>query len=344
MTTTELTAGAVVEEARLAERSGAIERALGLYQSALATLPDPSPTRADVLRWMGTIHRERGDQEKALGLYAQSLTQADACAYGAGRAHALNCQAIVAQTRGRPDEAQELFARAAADAAAVGEHRLLGMIEQNLGVAHNMRGELERALLRYRMSLRAFEEAKDDEAESWVLNNLGMLHQQRRDLGDAQAAYRRAMAIAERRGDSWMMLMLETNYASLLVDLGELRQAEALCQRVLAVAAARADVVREADALRCRARVLGARSRLKDARADLERALGLAERTEDTLLVAQVLADLGGVHGRLGAADAAEFAWRRALDLFTRIGAAREAREVAAHLDRPPTAPRLVVA
>jgi tetratricopeptide (TPR) repeat protein len=141
-----------------------------------------------------------------------------------------------------------------------------------------------------------------------------------------------------------MMLMLETNYASLLVDLGELRQAEALCQRVLAVAEAREDLVRQADGLRCRARLLGARYRLKDARADLERALELAERTEDSLLVAQVLADLGGVHGRLGAADAATFAWRRALELFVRIGAALQAQAVSALLDRPPTAPRLVVA
>ena len=97
------------------------------------------------------------------------------------------------------DEAAALYRRAARLAMEGGEIRLTGMIEQNLGVLSNIRGDLDGALVLYRAALRAFQEVSDDEAVSWVLNNMGMLLT---DLGlplRAERSFHQGLAIAELR-------------------------------------------------------------------------------------------------------------------------------------------------
>ena len=68
----------LVAMARAAEQQEQTGKALGLYDDALAQFDagsdDPYP--ADVLRWKGTLLRERGETEAAYRCYAQSLAKA----------------------------------------------------------------------------------------------------------------------------------------------------------------------------------------------------------------------------------------------------------------------------
>jgi tetratricopeptide (TPR) repeat protein len=289
-------------EARAADLAGATRRALTLYLSALAVdVSGSSPQRADVLRWVGNIHLRRGELDDARRHYEWSLEAAGEIGDSLRVAQAVNCQAVVSQQAGDLDRALELYREAAADASRIGAHRLLGMIEQNIAVVMSIRGEWEAALLRYRLSLRAFEEAGDDQATSWVLNNIGAVHREQRQLADAEAAIARARTIADRCGDAWTLAVADLNYAELLLDLGQSRPAEALCERVLSVAQEGNDPLHQAKGLRCRARIFGARGQWKDAVRDLECALGLARACSDAHLTAQVLADLGAARRQGGA-------------------------------------------
>jgi len=68
----------LVELARVAEQHDQTAKALGLYDDALAQFSEDSadPFFADVLRWKGTLLRERGDTEGAFRCYSRSLDRA----------------------------------------------------------------------------------------------------------------------------------------------------------------------------------------------------------------------------------------------------------------------------
>jgi len=153
----------LVGQARVAEQGGHAAKALGLYDDALGSFKKGSadPYLADILRWKGTLLRERGETEAASRCYTKSLDQARLSGSTGGEAHALNCLAIICQRRGDNKEAERLYAQAASLAEKVGDARLLGMIQQNRGVLANMHGEFALASSLYSESLAAFEAAGD---------------------------------------------------------------------------------------------------------------------------------------------------------------------------------------
>lgn len=334
MTVLDTTDRELLAKARAADLAGATDRALTLYLGVLAAAgSSASPECSDVLRWVGNISLRRGAYDDALAHYARSYDVATSCGYRAGVAHAINCEAVARQHQGNVERALELYRAAAADAAAVEDHRLVGMIEQNTAVVMSVRGEWDAAVLRYRMSLRAFEAAADDQAASWVLNNMGTLYRERRQLSDAEQAITRARALADRCGDTWTLFVIELNYADVLLDLGHVARAEALCERAIAVASDRGDHVHQAKALRCRARVFSGRRAWTEAAHDLERALGLARACGDASLVAEILMDLGGVRRHAGHPQAlVRRTWDEALELFTLAGARHHASTITAQL------------
>src|SRR3954463_6323510 len=125
----------LVGQARAAEQSEQTAKALGLYDDALACFHADSfhSFYADILRWKGTLLRERGETEAAYRCYAQSLAKAALAGSTGRQAHAVNCLGTIAQRRGDSKETERLYAKASKLAEQAGEIRLLGMIEQNRG-------------------------------------------------------------------------------------------------------------------------------------------------------------------------------------------------------------------
>src|SRR2546423_8579421 len=82
----------LVELARAAEKWGKNDKALGLFDDALAVLGDNciDPVTADVLRWKGTLLRERGETEAAFRCYSLSLEKARSCGSVAHQAPPIN--------------------------------------------------------------------------------------------------------------------------------------------------------------------------------------------------------------------------------------------------------------
>lgn len=319
----------LVEKARAAEQRGQTTRALSLYNDALTQFDDTShdPLYADALRWKGTVLRERGDTDEAHRCYTQSLSLAERCESVGSQAHALNCLAIVAQRRGDSRETEKLYGRAADLASVAGESRLLGMIEQNRGVLANMRGDLADAEIRYSRSLAAFEGADDAEAVSWVLNNLGMLYTRKGDFEKAREALERGLTIA-RGSDPTVESILTLNLAEAWIGAGRLDLADQASARALHSALRRGDHLTAAGALKCRARIERERGALDKAMATLRIAIYEAEGTEDRLLHAEMLRELGEVSRALGNAGGAKAAFREAVTAFDGVGARDEASEL----------------
>lgn len=324
----------LIEKARMAEQHERPAQALGLYDDALAALgPDClDPFFADVLRWKGTLLRERGETEAAHRCYARSLEKAKQSGGLGQEAHALNCLGTIAQRRGDSKETEKLYASASLLAEQAGDARLLGMIEQNRGVLANTRGDFAGAAAFYSRSLGAFEMASDPEPMSWVLNNLGILHTRTKNFPEARAHLERGLAIAINRQDAVVENVITLNLAEVWVGLGRLDVADELCAEAFEQAQRRVDHLTVAGALKVRATIERQRGALDKSIATLRIALYEVEGTEDRLLHAELLRELGEISHALGNAGVAKSAWREAVHAFEGVGANHDIAELKAEL------------
>jgi tetratricopeptide (TPR) repeat protein len=325
----------LVELARVAEQHEETAKAKSLYDDALAQFTEDSldPFLPDVLRWKGTLLREKGETESAFRCYTKSLEKATLIGSEAAVAHALNCLGTIAQRRGDQKETERLYAQASEFAERARDLRLLGMIEQNRGVLASMRGDFAQAAAFYSNSLGAFEVAADAEPMSWVLNNLGILHTKIRNFDEARGHLERGRAIAVNRGDAVVENVTTLNLAEVWMGLGRLDTANRFCAIALEQAQRRGDHLSAAGALKIRAAIERQRGALDKSIATLRIAIFEAEGAEDRLLHAEMLRELGEISRAVGNSGAARSAWREAVDSFKAVGANQEIVEVEAELD-----------
>jgi tetratricopeptide (TPR) repeat protein len=311
-------ARALAQEALANWRGADPDHAIDACDHALALLlpVGPSDALADVLRWKGSIMRDRGNHSAAADLYAQSLAVADSIGYRGGRAHALNCLGTIAQIRGDLTAAERWYGEAARLAHRLADRRLSGMVQQNLGIVAETQARPDEAVAHFRLALAAFEQEEQNDAVVLVLNNLGVLYTREGAHVRAAEMLDRALGLAQLMRDLASEATVHENRAALFLATGKLPEGETAALRAYTIAEQRHDNTRRASALRLMARA--ARERNKTARDGallLERALSLCELGEDVELRAEILADLGDAQFDCGERGRAKESWRRALEL-----------------------------
>jgi tetratricopeptide (TPR) repeat protein len=318
-----------IRSARESERQGDTGAALFQYEHALATLDDKKrdPRAADVLRFLGSVFRERGEVDRAEQRYRESYALAEGMAYHDGIAHASNWLGVIAMGRGCLAEAEALFQRARRQAGCTQNERLTGAIEQNLGILTNIRGDLDAAVIHYRCALVQFRAVDDEWMLGLVLNNLGLLHTDLGQWQEAQQVFDEAFDLAVRTGNSMLENAVEVNRAELGIARKDLDCAAAACVRAKTLAQLRNDRQREAEVLKfqgviARERGDGAAKHL------LGEAAALARQCDDRLLMAEVAREFGELLHRSGQDEEARISWARALDLFQALGARLDFQEI----------------
>jgi tetratricopeptide (TPR) repeat protein len=331
-------ARALAREALESWRGASPDRSLEACDHALNLLLPVGPTDAlaDVLRWKGSVLRDRGSYGASVELYNQSLAVSDAAAYPVGRAHALNCLGTVAQLRGELVDAERLYGDAARLAHRIADRTLSAMIQQNLGILAEEQGRSDEAVAHFRLALSAFEQGHDSAAILWVLNNLGVLYTRERAFARASEALERARTLAVDLGDYASEGIVEENRSLLFLALRNFAAAEQAAMRAYGVADERRDNTRRAGALRALARVTRAREDSSRTAVKLfERALALSELAEDILLRVEILSDLAAACDECEEHSRARDYWRRALDLARRAGFTKMVPEIQLRLRRP---------
>lgn len=311
-------ARALAKEALAEWRGADPDRAIEACDHALTLLlpVGPSDALADVLRWKGSILRDRGNHAAASDLYAQSLAVADSIGYRGGRAHAMNCLGTIAQFRGDTAAAERWYGEAARLAHRLGDRRLSGLVQQNLGIVAEVQERTDEAVAHFRLALGAFEQEEQNDAVLWVLNNLGLLYTREGAYARATEVLDRALALAHALDDVASEAFIEENRAALFLATDRLEEAETAAKRASAIAERRHDNTRRGSAFRMLARI----ARARDARSPfgitlLERALALCELGEDVQLRAEILTDLGDAYRDAGETTRARANWRRSLEL-----------------------------
>lgn len=316
-------ARALAREALGQWRGGDPDHAIAACDHALALLlpAGPSDALADVLRWKGSILRDRGDHAVAAELYAQSLAVADSVGYQAGRAHAMNCVGTIAHLRGDLSAAERAYGEAARLAHRLADRRLSGMVQQNLGVLADVQGRTDEAIAHFRLALVAFEQEEQRDAALWVLNNLGVLYTREGATTRAMETLDRARSLAFELGDVASEGIVEENRSALFVAMGKYDAADLAAARAYGIAEQRRDNSRRAAALRALARVTRARDQTSpQILLLLERARTLSELAEDVLLRVEILSDLGDACRDAGEHPRAKESWRRGLELARLAG------------------------
>ena len=311
---------------------GAVARDLVLGSDpeslALLGVAEESTLQADVLRWQGSVLRERGQTAEAEQRYTRSLKLAQDLDYLAGQAHAVNLLAAIAQRRGELQRAGQLFQAAQRMAEGCGDRQLGGMIRQNRGIVSDICGDFDAALAHYAESLHAFEATGDVRSMTLVLNNLGLLQVKTGRFPEARRSYDRALELARERGDLLCEGVIEENAAELEMLRGDISAACESITRALELAAIRKDPLRRAAGLKLLAVSMRLSGRASDALDPLTTAVELAREGEDALLIGEILYETGLAHSCANAPVAAHEAWNEALRIFERIGATMMANRV----------------
>ena len=302
---------------------------------AMLGADDDSPLLADVLRWQGSVLRDRGQTTDAEALYKRSLDVAKRLDYQVGQAAALNCLGSVAQRRGDLGAAHRYYNDARRIAEVCGEGRLAGMIQQNLGIIADIAGDSEAAFSHYLASLHAFESTHDSQAMTLVLNNLGVTQMKSGRLDDARSSYDRALTLARYRGDLLSEGVVEENIAELEMKRGNIAAATPSIDRALEIAELRNDRMRRAAGLKLRGVSLRMAGRAADALEPLRTAMALSAVSEDALLGGEIMYECGLALADLGRQTESRQSFMAALDAFERIGAHGWVDQVRSSLEHP---------
>ena len=326
----------LIEAAQEAERTGAWNRALELYQSVLdeATEESNAVRAAEVLRWIGRVYRLRGDLELAETAYRQSLTVAEANGLTLHIASALNVLAMVDQAHGNIPAAEERYARARSLAVETGDDRLIAMIEQNIATMANIRGETDVALETYANALTRYQALNDDLACAYALNNMGMAHTDRGDWARAAAKFGQALDYARRVGDQEIQGTIHLNAAELYLKSSDLERAREHCGAAFSIFSRLQSKTSLAETYKLYSAIFRAAGQPELAETHLSVIVELARACEDRLLEAEIEQELALLHTSQGRNREALMSLNRAHDIFADFKARNEVLDIDKRLDR----------
>jgi tetratricopeptide (TPR) repeat protein len=242
----------------------------------------------------------------------------------------------------------------------VGDLQAIGYARRDLAVAHELRGDYDRALAYLRSSLEVFQRAGDRHGEAACLTSLAVIdHRQgryaeavahtrrslviRRELGDtrgqavclsnlgemylrldqyaaAQSCYLDSLAIFHQLEDRSASAAVLGNLGQTYEHQGRFTDAVASYEQCLAIVRALGDRAVEASTLHALGRANRRLGRLDAALTYQQEGLAITEPLGDRYYQASCLRELGSIWHALGERDNAERYWRRALALFDELG------------------------
>ena len=288
-----------IEAARQAERKGAWDAALQHYEAALHSLTSASDAASDaasLFRWIGTVHRQRGELDRAEEAYQTSLAIAEAADLPLQLASVLNCLGIVAQYRGDVAAAEAAYARASSCAQALGSERIAAMVTLNLATIAGIRGAYQTAIERYSSALKQFRALGDEASVVSALNNLGMAHRDLRQWTAAERCFNEAFRICSDLRDATLLGTIELNRADLLLRQARYQDARDYCDRAFEIYTRVECKQGLGEAYKLYGALFQRMGRNSLAESHLLRALELAVAAEDRLLEAEVFAQRALVH------------------------------------------------
>lgn len=322
------------EELRAALEALAEDRRWGEVRDRTADIEDAT-LRADAkLAYLvaeALLHL--GEMDRALGL---ALTAEAGFRSGHDRVNlllALNLAGAVQFELGDLVGAEERFADLLELAREDGDDEMIGRATNNLGAIASLRGEHERALSLFRLSVPAYQKVGFLIGLAQTAHNLGIVH---RDLGywrEAEGHYQTAFRRSRQLGDDRLAAMARVGRAELSHRRGDSAYAEAEANHALEAFVRVGDELGRADALRVLGAIALAAADTDEAARLLDQALSLARRHSNPLLEAEILESRSQLHQETGRDSLARADLEMAAALYRRLGATHRERAVEERLE-----------
>ncbi|HXL92093.1 MAG TPA: tetratricopeptide repeat protein [Streptosporangiaceae bacterium] len=266
---------------------------------------------------LGMIAQGRGRLDDAENLFSTSLAITTELGHRRGMADSYGQLGIVAQHRGRLDDAENWYAKALIINEELDNRPGMATSYHLLGAIDRDRGRLEEAEDRYTKALTIREELGDLSGMAGTYHQLGIIAQDRGRLDDAENWYTEALRIEEASGDRPGMGATYHQLGIIAQDRGRLDDAENWYTRSLAINEPLGIRPRVAAAYNQFGNIAYLRGRLEDAEDWHTRSLTIKEELDDRPGLASIYHSLGVVAHDRGRLEAAE-------DWYTRSLAANE--------------------
>ena len=325
----------VLESARLAEEAGRIDEALAIYENGLARCQASGGAPASILlRKIGLVYYYRGDFDVALNLFESARRVADEAGSVGHVATALNCSAAVHQAFGQLDMAAATYSRAREYALGDNNEQLVVMIDQNLAIIANIRGDTTVALERFQDALDRARDLGDELGVTRILNNMGMAYVDLERWKDAEAAFDEANVLAARLGDAETIGTVSLNRAELYTKVERFDDARACCDQAFEIFGRLGSKAGLGDTYKAYGVMYRESGKLHLADAHLSLVVELAQETDNRLLEAEAESEFALTRLAQGRNAEALKSLNRAHALFEELTARRELVDLDRHIDR----------
>ena len=309
----------------------------GRFAEVLEHLGDRGP---EAIESSPTLALHYGIAQGRLGRYSDSaqwvkIALDGAVAHGDRvlEARTLNARGAIALESGRPDEAQEFFGRALAEAKELNDHETVGRCCNNLGIISNLRGKHSEAVAAYTMALAAYQQAGSLPGVATTEHNLRITY---RDLGHLEQALKaadRAVSTAEAGGNRALAAYARVGRAEIKTLAREPAVAQREVLHALAVHREMGDVVWEAEDLRVLAMTQAALGDLTDAEETYRDVLERADLHQRPLLAATAGHELARLLAGQGRREEARETAHTARVQFAALGAEAAVDQLDAFLE-----------
>ncbi|MEU4403526.1 tetratricopeptide repeat protein [Streptosporangium sp. NPDC023963] len=221
----------------IAQERGELERALDYYRQSLA-INEELGNRANMAtgyHQIGMIAQERGEFERALEYYRQALTINEELGNRADMASNYHQLGRIAQERGEFERALEHYCQSLTIEEELGDRAGMAGSYHQLGRIAQERGEFERALEYYRQALTINEELGNRAGMAIGYHQIGMIAQERGEFERALEHYRQALTINEELGNRAGMARSYGQIGGLYTKTGGAAEAVAFTVRSLLI-------------------------------------------------------------------------------------------------------------
>ncbi|HKO16320.1 MAG TPA: HD domain-containing phosphohydrolase [Gemmatimonadaceae bacterium] len=319
-----------MSEAEHAEAAGHRELARRRYESVLYLLRGAARASdaSVILRRIGRLYFDDGDFAAGVDCLTAALATAEAVGDSGLIARATNVMAIGHWQRGLIDDAERLYRLAFRAARQASDTKLAAMVEQNLGILAQIRGDVAGALTHYEASLAGYRALGLDEFIGKLLGNMGLAYTHLERWAEAERIYQEALAICAACGDVTTALMVEGNRAEAQIARGLYTEAELVCDRVLRRARTLNDTRAIAESQKYLGVVMRETQRPDEAERYLREAMDGAMSREDLLLAAEVAREQAELFSSLRRERETLQALNASHRLFTRLRAERALADI----------------
>ena len=191
--------------------------------------------KAESLRIIGIIYKNRGDYAKALEYYQKSLKISEELGDKRGISSCYNIIGEIYRYWGDYVKAMDYYQKSLIIRKELGNKKGISTCYNNIGIIYKNRGNYAKALEYYQNSLIIKEELGDKRGISITYNNIGIIYKIQGNYAKALEYYQKSLIIKEELGDKRGISIIYNNIGNIYKELNNYEDALEYCKKSLII-------------------------------------------------------------------------------------------------------------